>query len=117
MGDIGLKDIIGLAMKGYKPGDIKELIEIAKDASAASESEPKTESAEDNPEPENPEPKKEDPEPKKDELSEAEQLKAEIISLQEKIKEMQSDNINKEVEGKKPLTDEEKFEELVKNYF
>ena len=117
MSDIGLKDIIGLAMKGYKPGDIKELIEIAKAASAASEPEPDTGSAGDEPEPDKPEPKKEDTEPKKDELSEAEQLKAEIISLQEKIKEMQSDNINKEVEGKKPLTDEEKFEELVKNYF
>lgn len=117
MSDIGLKDIIGLAMKGYKPGDIKELIEIAKDASAASEPEPDTGSAEDEPEPENPEPKKEGPETEKNGLSEAEQLKAEIISLQEKIKAMQSDNINKEVEGKKPLTDEEKFEELVKNYF
>ena len=117
MSDIGLKDIISLALQGYKPGDIKELIEIAKDASAASEPEPETELAKDEPEPDKPEPKKEDPEPKKDGLSEVDQLKAEIISLQEKIKEMQSDNINKEVEGKKPLTDEEKFEELVKNYF
>lgn len=65
-----IADIIALAKNGYKPGDIKELIELSKEAPADLEPNEPT------PEPET------DPEPQPDFAAEIEKLKAE----NEKIK-------------------------------
>lgn len=70
-----IADIIALAKNGYKPGDIKELIELSKEAPADPEPNVTNE-----PTPE-PEPKT-DPEPQPDFAAELEKLKAE----NEKIK-------------------------------
>lgn len=106
-----LTDIITLASKGYKPSDIKELLELGN----ALEDKPE-EPAEDK-EPEAREEKLEDPKPENENPDpEKEKLQAEIISLQEKIKELQRDNTTREISGE-VKTDEEKFEELVKDFF
>jgi len=119
MENIGLKDIIGLAMKGYKPADIKELISIATTAQAVEDqvSEVVTEEIEDQAQSDS-----------SDTSSDAEiktipaedqntsNLQAEIISLQEKIKTLQAENTKKDIQGE-VKSDQEKFEELVKNFY
>lgn len=113
---VGIKDIIALALKGYKPGEIKELIDLAKAANSESGSEQENTHPEDHPEQPDGSETEDDEKENPPESSDSEQLKAEIISLKEKIKELQGDNINKEVNGSENKTDEEKFEELVKNF-
>ncbi len=119
MEGIGLKDIIGLAMKGYKPADIKELISIAATAQAVNDqgSEEVTEGIEDQAQSETSE-NSSDAESEKTpaEDQDTSKLQAEIISLQEKIKTLQSENIKKDIQGE-VKSDQEKFEELVKNFY
>lgn len=119
MGDIGLKDIIGLAMKGYKPADIKELISIAETAQTVNDqgSEGDTGENEDQAQSES-SGVSTDGEPEKTpaEDQDTSKLQAEIISLQEKIKTLQAENIKKDIQGE-VKTDQEKFEELVKNFY
>lgn len=119
MAEIGLKDIIGLAMKGYKPSDIKELISIAEtaqevndqgseDGTEGNEGQAQSDSSEDSSDDET----KETPDKDQD----TSKLQADIISLQEKIKTLQAENIKKDIQGE-VKTDQEKFEELVKNFY
>ena len=109
---LNITDIIALAKQGYKPSDIKELLELGQatepipDESAQGETPDEKETIpEDKPEPE-----KEDPE------KDAEALRAEIISLNDKIKELQKQTVRQDISGE-VLTDEQKFEELVKNFY
>lgn len=119
MSEIGLKDIIGLAMKGYKPADIKELLSIAETTQTVNDqgSEDNTEGIEDQAQSES-SGVSSDVEDEKTpaEDQDTSKLKAEIISLQEKIKTLQSENIKKDIQGE-VKTDQEKFEELVKNFY
>ena len=119
MSEIGLKDIIGLAMKGYKPADIKELLSIAETAQAVNDqgSEDDNEEIEDQAQSESSEGSS-DAESEKTpaEDQDTSKLQAEIISLQEKIKNLQSENTKKDIQGE-VKTDQEKFEELVKNFY
>lgn len=118
-GKIGLKDIIGLAMKGYKPADIKELISIAATAQAVEDqgSEAVTEDIEDQAQSESSDTSL-DAEAEKipAEDQNTSRLQAEIISLQEKIKTLQSENTKKDIQGE-VKTDQEKFEELIRNFY
>lgn len=107
-----LTDIVALAKQGYKPSDIKELLEFGQAAepkpdetAQATEPEEKAEIPEDKAEP-----VKEDPEP------DTEALKAQIIQLNDKIKELQKVNTKQDISGE-VKTDQEKFEELVKNFY
>lgn len=109
---LNITDIIALAKQGYKPSDIKELLELGQatepipDESAQGETPDEKETIpEDKPEPE-----KEDPE------KDAEALRAEIISLNDKIKELQKQNTKQDISGE-VKSDMEKFEELVKNFY
>lgn len=119
MEGIGLKDIIGLAMKGYKPADIKELISIATSAQAVEDqgSEVVTEGIEEQAQSETSDTSS-DAEAEKipAEDQNTNKLQAEIISLQEKIKTLQAENIKKDLQGE-VKTDQERFEELVKNFY
>lgn len=119
MEGIGLKDIIGLAMKGYKPADIKELISIAETSQTVNDqgSEADTGEYEDQAQSES-SGVSTDAEAEKTpaEDQETSKLQAEIISLQEKIKTLQAENIKKDIKGE-VKSDQEKFEELVKNFY
>lgn len=109
---LNITDIIALAKQGYKPSDIKELLELGQ---AAEPGPDETEQAKTPDEKETipedkTEPVKEDPE------KDAEALRAEIISLNDKIKELQKQTVRQDISGD-VLTDEQKFEELVKNFY
>ena len=114
---IGLKDIIGLAMKGYKPGDIKELLELAESANQKEDLDKAT-TPDDQAGKDEPEGGQENGvDEKKSEPSETEkELRKQIDELNSKIKTLQDENTKKEVDGK-VKTDEEKFVELVKDFF
>lgn len=111
---LNITDIIALAKQGYKPSDIKELLELGQAAEPAPDETAKAETPDEKetiPE-DKAEPVKEDPEKDKD----AEALRAEIISLNDKIKELQKQTVRQDISGD-VLTDEQKFEELVKNFY
>lgn len=119
MEGIGLKDIIGLAMKGYKPADIKELLSIAETAQTVNDqgSEENNEGSEGQAQSDSSEnPSDDETKTIPAEDQDTSKLQAEIISLQEKIKTLQAENIKKDLQGE-VKTDQERFEELVKNFY
>ena len=115
---IGLKDIIGLAIKGYKPGDIKEILELAERAQQIEEQEETTElvdqTVDDTPEQDQETDNDDKMDP--DSLETESELKKEIEALNAKIKKLQEENTQKDLENE-PITDQQKFEELVKDFF
>lgn len=116
---IGLKDIIGLAMKGYKPADIKEIVSIA-----ASVQEVDDQGSEEVTDDNEGQAKSEPSDTSSDEetnTTPAEdqntiKLQEEINKLQEKIKTLQAENTKKDIQGE-VKSDQEKFEDLVKNFY
>ena len=123
MGQLGLADTLKLLAAGYKKKDIDAMAALdengdKKDPEPAPDPKPKKE----DPEPaQDPEPKKEDPEPEPDpdykKLFEESQTKQK--ELEEKIKKIQKDNINKDsapdaAEAKKK--EQESLLNMVKGY-
>lgn len=109
---LNITDIIALAKQGYKPSDIRELLELGQAAEPIPDESAKATDPDDEEKipDEKAEPDKEDPE------KDAEALRAEIISLNDKIKELQKQTVRQDISGD-VLTDEQKFEELVKNFY
>lgn len=110
---LNITDIIALAKQGYKPSDIKELLELGQATEPIPDEETAQAETPDEKEPipeDKAEPVKEDPE------KDAEALRAEIISLNDKIKELQKQNTKQDISGE-VKSDMEKFEELVKNFY
>ncbi len=116
---IGLKDIIGLAMKGYKPSDIKELVSIAASVQKVDD-QGSEEGTDDN----EGQAKSEPSETSSDEETKTTpaedqntiKLQDELNKLREKIKTLQAENTKKDLQGE-VKSDQEKFEELVKNFY
>lgn len=114
MEGIGLKDILALAMKGYKLDEIKELVSLGQTVTETEKKQEETPAAD--PDTAQPEQAEEQQEEKPDTMSEdSEQLKAKIIQLEDKIKAMQEENTRKEVLGKIE-TDEEKLQKIVQDF-
>ena len=97
-----LTDIIALAKQGYKPGDIKELIEIAKTAEPEDKTEPPVEP------PAEPEDKTEPP---IDYTAEIEKLKAENEKIKSDLAKAQE--MNRTSPGPEDKT--ESNDEIIKN--
>ena len=99
-----LDDIIALAKQGYKPSDVKELIEFSKDESKDEpEEEPKEEPEE--------EPKDEPEEEPKDEKQK------EIDELKGQIKKLQEENSRKDNSDNEDLkSDDEKLVDLFRDF-
>ena len=114
---IGLKDILSLAMKGYKLQDIKELVELANTVNVQG-SEPKHIEQQPDPDtmPDKPVDMSDEEKPDKMPTEAETELKKEIERLKATIKDLQSDNTKKDIQGE-VKTDEEKFEDLVKNFY
>lgn len=115
---LSIKDIVGLALKGWSKDDIKELFELAKTKEAPGEegeqktAEPIQTKAE--PEPE-PEPKQE--EAKKEEVPDIDSLKNEIESLKSQLKEAQKENNSSDLSGKTDnKTDEEIINDMARSF-
>lgn len=114
MEGIGLKDILALAMKGYKLDEIKELVSLGQTVTETEKKQEETPAAD--PDTAQPEQAEEQQREKPDTMSEdSEQLKAKIIQLEDKIKVMQEENTRKEVE-RKMETDEEKLRKIVQDF-
>ena len=104
---MNLSDIIELAKKGYKPNDIKELIELANTSTQEEDSPVEKEIEEEVPQ----EPvEKEDPEEVKDDSKDKE-----ILELKQKLAQAQKDNRNKDLSEDKK-SDEDLIENLVRSF-
>ena len=101
-----LTDIIALAKQGYKPGDIKELIEIAKTAEHEDKTEPPVEPAKTEPPVE---PAK--TEPPVDYTAEIEKLKAENEKIKSDLAKAQEMNRT----ASNPDDETESDDEIIKN--
>lgn len=121
---LNLTDIVALAKQGYKPNDIKELIELTKEAP-----EEKPEDQEKQPKPEEPEKPSEDKpeeEEKKDGAAsndqldykeEVEKLKAQLQETENKLSKLQKENVRRNAdtdENKK--SDAEAFADVMKSF-
>jgi hypothetical protein len=103
-----IADIIALAKQGFKPGDIKEIIELSKTAPKDTEPEKAPEPVKD-PEPEKaPEPVKD---PEIDYAAEIEKLKSENEKIKKDLAISQEENRRKPG----PEIEEESDEEIVQN--
>lgn len=96
-----IADIIALAKQGYKPGDIRDLIELSKTA-------PEPEPEPDTKEPE-PEPDKKEPEP--DYAAEIEKLKQENEKIKNDLAAAQAENRR----APNPEPDKESDEDVLKD--
>ena len=101
-----IADIIALAKSGYKPGDIKELIELSKEAPADPQAEPN----EPTPEP------KTDPEPQPDLTAELEKLKAENEKIKADLLAAQEANRRQPNPEKPEQTLDEKLTDIAKAF-
>lgn len=92
-----IKDIVGLALKGWSKDDIKELFELAKSKEDSSDNggqeTPENEQAKEKPEEEN-NPSKDEPEENSDDI---ESLKKENLELKKQLKEAQENNTSSDL--------------------
>lgn len=120
---LNLNDIIALAKQGYKPADIKELIELSKTAEASEdqgaqpiETTPETEKAEEKETPKEEAPKEET---KKDGAGEADKIvdyKAKAEELEKKILELQKANTKQNADKSEEKSDAELFADVMKSF-
>ena len=121
---LNLTDIVALAKQGYKPNDIKELIELTKEAP-----EGKSEDQEEQPKPEEPvkpsedkpkEEEKKDGKASSDQIdykNEVEKLKAQLQETENKLSKLQKENTRRNAdtdENKK--SDAEAFADVMKQF-
>ena len=121
---LNLTDIVALAKQGYKPNDIKELIELTKEAP-----EGKPEDQEKQPKPEEPEKPSED-KPKEEEKkdgeaspdqldykNEVEKLKAQLQETENKLSKLQKENVRRRADPDEPeKSDAEAFADVMKSF-
>lgn len=125
---LGFRDIIDLAKAGYKPGDVKELLQIANEQKAVSEEPPVTTPKEDaQPEVEKApnanadkpvsETQPEQADALKDLLSQIETLKAQSDEKDKLIKQIQKDNASRNIKTEaKEKTEDEILADIVRNF-
>lgn len=118
-----LDDIVALAKQGYKPSDVKELIELSKDSSEPEptptpDPEPTGEDA--GKDPKGIEEKKEEPTPDdtkivdyKEKLSE---LEAKLKASEEKLSKLQEENTKKKIADNDTPTSEDVFNDAMRNF-
>lgn len=120
---LNLTDIVALAKQGYKPNDIKELIELTKEAP-----EGKPEEQEKQPEPEEPRKPSED-KPKEEEKKdgnasadqldykeEVEKLKAQLQETENKLSKLQKENTRRNADTDDKKSDAEAFADVMKSF-
>lgn len=113
---LNLNDIIALAKQGYKPADVKELIELSKTAEASEEDQEQPKEI-----PEQPEEVKEAPkeEEKKDGADEADKIvdyKKKAEELEKKISELQKANTKQNADKSDHKSDAELFADVMKSF-
>ena len=106
-----IADIIALAKQGYKPGDIKELIELAKTV-------PEPESEPEKKEPEKKEPEKKEPESEPEKKKPEFDYAAEIEKLKQENEKIKTDLAAAQAENRRasnPETETESDEDALKD--
>ena len=121
---LSLPDIVALAKQGYKPNDIKELIELTKEApegkSEEQEKQPKPEETEKPAENKPTEDNQKGGEASTDQLDykeEVEKLKAQLQETENKLSKLQKENVRRNAdtdENKK--SDAEAFADVMKSF-
>lgn len=120
---LNLTDIVALAKQGYKPNDIKELIELTKEAP-----EGKPEDQEKQPIPEDAEKPSED-KPKEEEKKdggaspdqldykeEVEKLKAQLQETENKLSKLQKENVRRNADTGDKKPDAEAFADVMRSF-
>lgn len=118
---IKLDDIVALAKQGYKPSDIKELIELSKEAPASEEKEPDQETEKENiTDDKTPSdtvaPEKEDKHSDDQEASKVVDYKKKVEELEKKISDLQKANTRKNVADTDEKSDSEVIADLMKSF-
>ena len=114
-----IKDIVGLALKGWSKEDIKELFTMAQTQEQARSEEaeqkaPASEPANDKAEPKAPEEK---PEEKPDNIEDIDSMKKQISDLKALLKESQQDNNQADVSNKVDTqTDQDILNDLARSF-
>jgi molecular chaperone GrpE (heat shock protein) len=121
---LNLTDIVALAKQGYKPNDIKELIELTKEAPEGNpedqEKQPKPEEPEKPSEDKPLEDNKKDGAASSDQLNykeEVEKLKAQLQETENKLSKLQKENVRRRADPDKPeKSDAEAFADVMKSF-
>ena len=124
MPNFNLDDIIELAKQGYKPADIKELIELSKSNGEKPKDDQKEQPKDDQKE----QPKDDQKEQPKDDHKEqpkddavdykgkVTQLEEELQKTKELLQKLQTENTKKDASGGNEKTDAEAFAEAMKSF-
>lgn len=121
---LNITDIVALAKQGYKPNDIKELIELTKEAPEEKSEDQKTQPKPD--EPEKPSEDKPKEEEKKDGAAsddqldykeEVEKLKAQLQETENKLSKLQKENTKRRADNDDDQkSDAEAFADVMKSF-
>ena len=113
-----LADVAALARAGYSVSDVKEILQMSKaqpDAAAGEPEEP--EEQQDKREPEKPNPEKEAEPGAPQQADDIEDLKKQIATLQDQLKESQKNNINQNYANTtQTKTDEDQLAAIIKGF-
>lgn len=124
MPNFNLDDIIELAKQGYKPGDIKELIELSKSEGEKpkddQKEQPKDDQKEQPKDDQKEQPKNDQKEQPKDDAvdykGKVTQLEEELQKTKELLQKLQTENTKKDASGGEEKTDDEAFAEAMKSF-
>ena len=128
MPNFNLDDIIELAKQGYKPADIKELIELSKsEGTKPEDKKPEDDQKKEQPKKENPEDDQKKEQPKDDQKEQPKddavdykgkvtQLEEELQKTKELLQKLQTENTKKDASGGNEKTDAEAFAEAMKSF-
>lgn len=117
---LNLTDIVALAKQGYKPNDIKELIELTKEAPAEAEAEVQPTTEEAKVEEKSNEVIQKDDEASSDQIdykSEVEKLKAQLQETENKLSKLQKENTRRNADtDEHKKSDAEAFADVMKSF-
>lgn len=118
---MNLSDIVALAKEGYKPSDIRELIDLASSHEDKPSVEEKTDDQDKKTEQHEDGKERPDEAPKKstDDSSNViaiDEYKKKIEELEEKVKVLQSENVHKNYEDKDKKPDEEILNDITRSF-
>lgn len=117
---LNLTDIVALAKQGYKPNDIKELIELTKEAPAEAEPEVQPTTEEAKAEEKSSEVIQKDDEASSDQIdykNEVEKLKAQLQETENKLSKLQKENTKRRADTDEDTkSDAEAFADVMKQF-
>ena len=111
-----LADVAALARAGYSVSDVKEILQMSKAQPDAAAGEPEEAKEQPTTEPEKPNSQKEAEPSAPQQADDIEDLKKQIATLQDQLKQAQKNNVTKDQGDKKPQTDEDQLAAIIKGF-